>query len=104
MSWQENRQRVQEYNEELGKLEKSHRNKVEKIIENHCLQELSQGQWICKPIVGYNSTTHRLDLIPIAGKYSCSCQGHRSHGRCSHVDALVIVLRLRGEKLQPSLF
>lgn len=104
MGWQENRQKVQAYNEEIGKLEKSHRNKIEKIIENQCLQEVSPGHWVCKPIAGYNSTTHRIDLIPMAGKYVCSCQGHRTYGRCSHVDALMVVLKLRGEKLEPSLF
>lgn len=105
MGWSENRKRVQAFNEELGKLEQSHQHKVRKILENQCLEEVSPFQrYVCKPISGYNKTTHQLIFVPIQGKFTCSCQGYRTYGRCSHVDALMIVLKLKGEVLQPSLF
>lgn len=105
MSWDENRRRVQFYNEQLGKLEQSKRAKVQKFIEHGCIQFVSVGRFLCNPILGYNKTPHQLDFIPHLGEYSCTCQGWKAHGKCSHVDTLYVFMALHGiPKPEPSLF
>lgn len=105
MGWNESRERVQRFNEALGQLEKSYQHKVRKIIEHQCLEQINPRDYICKPIAGYNTTTYRLNFIPIMAKYGCSCQGYKIYNRCSHVEALRIYLKINGiEVLQPTLF
>src|SRR3990167_3056101 len=94
MSWQENRETVQRYNEALGALEKPFRAKVDKFIHAGCIEQVYEGKLICKPLHGYNITTYRIDFIPMTGKYICSCQGYKTNSRCSHIEALKVKCKM----------
>lgn len=95
---------VQYYDEVKKTLVHPWRTKILKILEKNCLQKMSDNQWNCNPIAGYNSTIHKLERIPMQGDFKCSCQGYHKRSDCSHRQALLIHFREIGMKLEPSLF
>ena len=104
MSWDKNRKRVQFYNELIGKLERPKQSKVRKFIDHECIKPVGPGEYVCNPLEHYNTTPHKLILMPFRGEYRCSCQGWRTYGKCSHIDALNIILKIEGKTPEPSLF
>jgi hypothetical protein len=75
--------------------------KAKKFVENNCIDyvkkevsETGKGYYICKPIPGYNSTTHKINYL-IDGEFECSCQYHQTTKRtCSHILALYLQLKI----------
>jgi len=84
-------QLIQRYEDITGTLARPHSYKVRKILEHNCLRKVGKDTWNCLPIAGYNVTTYRLTKMP-SGSYSCSCQGHKKRGACSHSAALHALL------------
>jgi hypothetical protein len=57
--------------------------KAEDFLRNDCIVEIGFGEFICKPIKGYNKTTYKIK------NGECNCQGFaRGLGFCSHTIAV----------------
>ncbi len=65
----------------------SQQEKVLKLLENRCIEYVG-GEWICKPVKGYNKRTYHLEKLE-GGEFSCDCQHYRKEQTaCSHIGAL----------------
>jgi hypothetical protein len=91
--------KIQSYDHENQRLAHSQSYKVRRILENHCLEQVNENLWVCKPIEGYNSRTYKLSRVFVWEKFSCNCQGFNKKGICSHVVALqkYIKLNVKGQ-------
>lgn len=84
--------------------QKSVQSKARNFLENDCIKwDPEEKVWICKPIAGYNKTTHRIfwnhELINMKngnkGEFECSCQGNNAGEKiCSHILALYMYLKI----------
>ena len=93
-----NAQEVQYWDEYKGELTQPQRNKARKFVE--LIEYLGNNRFACKPIEGYNSTTHLITKDPDF-KFRCSCQGFVMKEKrfkqfggeipfCSHIIALLM--------------
>lgn len=94
---------IQSYNHEAGSLQQPQSHKVKKLLALGCLKKAHQDLWLCRPILGYNTTTYRLIRTP-TGDFQCECQGYHKYGHCSHLTALHILMEKEGDVKQGSLF
>jgi hypothetical protein len=84
---------VQFYSERERDLLQTQKNKILKLIEHDCIQYSGNGIFICKPLIGYNSTTYKLEKNSW-GDFECTCQAHQMKKKkgeyffCSHIGAL----------------
>jgi len=98
---------IQFYSEKLKKLKYPVKHKVMKILANDCLSCVD-GHWICRPILGYNTTTYTIEEKN--GGYECSCQGCQSKIKrglspiCSHILAVRLLKNDLEFKPQQELF
>jgi len=78
---------------------KNSKTKALKFVDNKCIEETDFG-YICKPIEGYNKTTHKLTASD--NGLICSCQGFQTklrqegkgHGYCCHVFAVLFYKKI----------
>jgi len=71
--------------EQEGILVGSQKSKAKKFLEKGCVQYQGEGQWKVLPIIGYNKTTHEVDML----NRTCKCQFFRKTGSdCSHIKAV----------------
>jgi len=84
---------TQYWSEHVQALAYSQQVKVQKFIENDCIEYVGGSIYRCKPIPGYNTTTYRLDTNkdPI----TCTCQGFKKNGDCAHRGALYQFWKLK---------
>lgn len=72
--------------------------KARRFLLDGCIERISDGEWECRPLVGYNKTSYYIKSV--SGGFSCNCQGFRkaekdySEGNgfkpiCSHVLAVI---------------
>lgn len=59
--------------------------KAQIFLENNCI-EPKGTDWICKPLVKYNSHTYTIKAT--AGGFECNCQGFGKNQDCSHCIAV----------------
>ena len=78
--------------EKSGELLGGMKNKARKFLEHNCIEYKGNKQYICKPIQGYNSTTHQIDMI----QEKCTCQASKRNGiECSHIKAVKLYKFMR---------
>lgn len=90
---------VQYWDEWKGKLTQPQRNKARKFVD--LIEYGGGGKFFCKPLEGYNTTTHVIEPDRAYG-WRCSCQGFITKKRdtengtsmirpfCAHIHALLL--------------
>jgi hypothetical protein len=78
---------IQHYNVAARTLEQPISYKVRKLLDLGCIKKINQDEYICLPILGYNSTTYRLTRRA-DGSFQCQCQGFKKYNACAHRQAL----------------
>ena len=69
--------------ENQGMLLGSRKIKAKNFLQEGCIQKINETEFRCKPIEGYNKTTHKI----IRGNgWKCTCQFNQKVGKeCSHI-------------------
>ena len=82
--------------DELRKVLKgSQRSKAYRFVRERCIGYDGDGMFHCKPIKGYNITTHSM-WKDDNGDWNCSCQWFQKNGlMCSHIKALYLWFKTR---------
>ena len=80
---------------ELGRMKGSILGKARKLNKFKCIVHLGVGVYDVKPILGYNKTTYRVNLMP----ESCNCQYNKKGAgkSCAHIMAVHLYKKLRSE-------
>lgn len=82
---------IQYYNERLEKLIHPWKRKIEKLVRMGKIQKVSDDEYLCHPILGYNTRKYVMNRTT-TGSFRCNCQGFNKRGDCSHIQALYIVM------------
>ena len=67
--------------------------KAKKLVESHRVESLDQG--IYNVIGDHGTYTVVQDYT---GKLSCSCPGFMNKAKCSHVEAVILLTKMRGKR------
>ena len=82
--------------------------KAKHFLENDCIVKISETEWVCKRIEGYNKTDYKIKKIN--GELMCECQGYvkkKENGDnpiCSHYIAVLQFefINQKNEHLKPN--
>ena len=78
-------------------LKGSQKSKALKFNRLKLLEYVGHGNFICKPIKGYNKSTYTLGKCE--GEWTCNCQWYvKNRGICSHIIALFLYFETRGKQ------
>ncbi len=80
---------LQKWDHKKQRLEKPPSYKIKRFVKLGCIVKQKEGEWICKPVPGYNTRTYTM-VKDLSG-WRCNCQGYNKRGSCSHIDELMIV-------------
>ena len=78
---------IQHYSPGIGTLDRPVSYKVKELLRLGNIKKVHDDEYICLPILGYNTTTYRLTRRP-DGSFQCQCQGFRKYNTCAHRQAL----------------
>jgi hypothetical protein len=67
--------------------------KAKKLVESHRVESLDQG--IYNVIGDHGTYTVVQDYT---GKLSCSCSGFMNKAKCSHVEAVILLTKMRRKR------
>lgn len=79
---------IQHYDHILQKLTQTAKHKAKKLLEYNCLKRVSDLEWKCDPIPGYNTRTYTIKRLFVWDKYKCNCQGFNTYGKCVHTETV----------------
>lgn len=90
------REYICKWDETNRTLTNSQQHKAKKFVDLDLIAYDGTDYW-CKPIKGYNKTTHRIFLVN--GEWQCTCQYNTTkHKLCSHIMAVFLWIDKRVTK------